>query len=118
MDAFKTAKALGVLSIGLGAAELLAPRFLASSFGTTYRPGLVRTLFGARGIAAGAGILASRRNPGPFVWSRVLGDVVDLAALGVSMRRNSRKATVAAAIAAVAGLAALDYATARRLTPG
>jgi hypothetical protein len=49
------------------------------------------------------------------VWGRVLGDVLDLATLGVHVRRGqAMKAGLA--IAAVAGVAALDVACAKALS--
>ena len=118
MNATKTARALGVLSIGLGAAALLAPRTITRALGTKDRSGLVRSLLGAREIAQGVGILAAKRSPAPFLWSRVLGDAVDLAALGAALKGNPKKVNVGLAMAAVAGVAALDLFAARRLTPG
>ena len=112
------ARGLGWFSIGLGAAELLAPSELARLIGvrdTSRSRGILRAL-GARELAAGVGLLLPRR-PGRFLWSRVAGDVVDLALLGGAMaldrRTDSDRASLA--LAAVAGVTALDtWATLRR----
>jgi uncharacterized membrane protein len=110
-------KRLGYLSIGLGLAELLAPRGIARLIGVE-QDGLVPVTlraFGAREIASGVGLLARPTSTtGP--WARVAGDVVDLAMLGLALRTKSyaHERTIGA-LAAVAGVAALDvYAGVRR----
>jgi uncharacterized membrane protein len=102
------AKALGWFSIGIGVAEILAPRAIARASGMTERPLLLRAL-GVREIASGVGIL-SQRQPTGWLWSRVVGDAMDLALLGVAARSSSgaRRNRVAIAAAAVAGVALLD----------
>lgn len=108
------ARGLGWFSIGLGLAELLAPRAVARATGLRRRDNLVR-LYGLREIAAGVGILASR-NPTPWLWARVGGDAIDLASLGTGVdRHNPRLGGTQAALAAVAGVAVLDSACARAL---
>jgi hypothetical protein len=106
------ARALGWFSIGLGAAEFFAPRMTAKAVGLRGSEGVVKA-YGAREIATGVAILATK-NPTPWIWGRVLGDVLDLATLGVQARRGqAMKAGLA--IAAVAGVAALDVACAKAL---
>lgn len=100
------ARALGWFSIGLGLAELLAPRMMARAAGMEGRERLLQA-YGAREIASGLGILLSL-NPRPWVASRIAGDALDIATLVTGRNTNAT-----AAIAAVAGVAALDvYATA------
>ena len=70
----KLAQALGWLSIGLGLAEIAAPRGLAKLIGVTGNRTLLRVL-GLREIASGVGIL-SRRRPVGWLWSRVGGDII------------------------------------------
>ncbi len=103
------ARALGWFSIGLGVAEVVAPRRLSRVIGCPpSRPALVRGL-GLREIASGLGILAARRRPTPWVWTRVAGDAIDLALLGVAFGSSrTEKRRVALAAAAVAGVTALD----------
>jgi hypothetical protein len=102
-------RALGWFSIGLGLAELVAPGALGRFLGVPHRRGLIRG-FGARELAAGLGIL---RGPArPFVWSRVAGDLLDLAALGAALRRTPRRRNVALATVAVLGATALDVVAA------
>lgn len=113
----KLGRSLGYFSIGLGIAELLAPRGLARMIGVEQDGLVTATLraFGAREIASGVGLLARPTSTtGP--WGRVAGDVLDLAMLGLALGKKSyaRERTIGA-LAAVAGVAALDvYAGVRR----
>lgn len=101
------AKALGWFSIGLGIAQLLAPRSMSRAIGVHERPGVMRAV-GVREIASGVGILSQRR-PANWLWVRVAGDAIDLALLGVAARSPyNRRRRVALASAAVAGVAVLD----------
>lgn len=101
---------LGWFSIGLGLAELVAPREMARLIGANGRNGTTKLLrgYGAREIASGVGLLAQPRNPA-WIWSRVAGDAIDLATLQ-SLRadddRDRRRRRAAAA--AVLGVTALD----------
>src|SRR5689334_18583279 len=80
----KLARGLAWFSIGLGLAELLAPRAVARICGGDGKhTGLIR-LYGAREIAAGLMIFAGGRKPVSGLWSRVAGDAVDLATLGAA----------------------------------
>ncbi len=97
---------LGLFSIGLGLAELLAPRVVARAAGLQGQETLVR-LYGVREIAAGVGLLLAW-NRAPWLWGRVAGDALDLATLAHG--KNN-----AMAIAAVAGVTAADIATAATL---
>ena len=100
------AQALGYTSLALGAAEIAAPGFLSRQMGLDNHPRLMGAL-GAREMAAGVAIL-SQENKKPGVWSRVAGDAMDLALLGVAARKSDRKAGVAVAAAMVLGITALD----------
>jgi len=98
---------LGWFSIGVGIAQLLAPRPIARAIGAPERTGIMRAL-GAREIAVGAGIL-SQRQPAGWLWSRVAGDAMDLALIGAAARSSvSRRNRLLVAAAAVAGVALLD----------
>lgn len=109
------ARGLGWFSIGLGLAEMLAPRMLTEQMGMQGKESLLR-FYGAREMAAGVGILMSD-NPAPWIWGRVGGDALDLATLAKGLdEHNPRKGTVAIALAAVAGVTALDCISARALT--
>jgi hypothetical protein len=105
---------LGWLSIGVGLAEALAPERLAEALGMEDRTDLIRA-FGVRGIVKGMGILA-QRHPTPWMWARVAGDALDLATLATHLGAdNPRRRNVAAAVAAVAGMAVLDVMCATQL---
>jgi hypothetical protein len=101
------AMGLGWFSIGLGAAEVLAPRGLARMIGVPPSAGVMR-LCGMRELAAGFGLL-SRRKPGMWLWSRVAGDAIDLSLLASAMKSSrAQPDRVWAATAAVLGVTALD----------
>lgn len=107
----KVARGLGWFSIGLGLAELLLPRVVARATGMRGRESLLRA-YGVREIATGVALLAAR-NPAPWLWARVGGDALDLAMLG---REGSlRHAGTVAAVAAVAGVTAVDVVAAQTL---
>ena len=107
-------RALGWFSIGLGTVELLAPKVLTDKLGMSGSEPLVRA-YGVRELAAGIGILTAR-NRAPWVWSRLMGDALDLATLtSRAARRQPQHDGLAIATAAVAGVAALDMICAQRL---
>jgi hypothetical protein len=101
------ARGLGVFSIALGLMEVAAPRALARWLGMEGSETLIRA-YGAREIATGVGILASN-DPTPWIWGRVAGDALDIATLATGFEGdNPKKDNVAIALAAVAGVTALD----------
>jgi hypothetical protein len=112
--AYKTARGLGWFSLALGAAEIIAPGYLNRALGFREHRALVRG-FGIRELLSGAGILLSS-NPIPWLWARVAGDVLDMAALlpGLS-RRNRHRGAAAGALLSVAAVALVDYLCARNL---
>ncbi|MFJ8589236.1 SRPBCC family protein [Streptomyces sp. NPDC093595] len=113
----RQARLLGWASLGLGAAQLTAPRVVCRLAGvddsTTARNAV--PLVGVRELAHAVLLLGSDR-PAPLVWTRVLGDAVDLAALGsaIATRRGGRRVRAATVTAAVAAIAAADVYTASR----
>lgn len=108
------ATGLGLFSIGLGIAELVAPRSIARHLGMEDEAELIRA-YGIREVAAGIGILA-QRDPTPWLWGRVAGDVLDLATLALGLdHRNPRRGRVGAAIGMVAAVTLLDVVTAKAL---
>ncbi len=107
-------QSLGWFSLGLGLAEVVAPRRLGRLIGLPGHSGLLRA-YGARELAAGAGILA-QRQPARWMFARVVGDAMDLATLGVAaLSRRSNRKRVGIAAAAVGGVTALDIVSAKRL---
>ena len=99
-------RALGWFSIGLGLTELLAPKAVTQRLGMEGKEGLVR-VYGARELASGVMCLSVNNDYG--AWSRVAGDMLDLATLSAAYRDdNPKKGNVAAAIAAVVGITLID----------
>ena len=110
------AQGMGWFSIGLGTAQLLAPRAMSRMIGLddSDRSAAIMRAVGMRELASGLGIF-SQRNDAAFLWGRVLGDVMDLAligAAGTSARSDKRK--LAGAALAVAGALAFDMLVARQ----
>jgi uncharacterized membrane protein len=109
------ARGLGWFSIGLGIAELAAPRDLARSIGVSDHRLLLRAV-GLREIVTGLGIL-TRRRPAGWLWARVAGDMMDLALLGTVLNSaDGRRGRVTAATAAVAGVTMLDVWCSRQIS--
>ncbi|WP_262028245.1 cyclase dehydrase [Microvirga sp. Mcv34] len=109
------ARGLGLFSIALGIAEIAAPRALARALGMKGQEGLIAG-YGVREIATGIGILASK-DPTPWIWGRVAGDGLDLATLATALEGNNpKKGNVGIAMAAVAGVTALDVYCAQTLS--
>jgi uncharacterized membrane protein len=113
----RLARGLGWFSLGLGLTQLAAPRGVARMIGLRGDDGDRKAMIaiGMREIASGLGILTQER-PTPGVWSRVGGDVMDLALLGRALssdRINRNRA--AAATVAVAGITVLDVLAGQRL---
>jgi len=101
------ARGLGVFSIALGLIEVAAARTLTRTLGMEGNEALVR-LYGLREIAKGVGILASS-DPTPWIWGRVAGDALDIATLVTGLDEdNPKRGNVGIALAAVAGVTALD----------
>jgi len=108
---------LGWFSIGLGAAEALAPGGIARLIGVESdgRNRNVIRAMGLREIGHGLAILTNQR-PTKAVWSRVAGDALDLGLLGRALANpdNGRGRTLFAT-ANVLAVTALDVMCAREL---
>jgi uncharacterized membrane protein len=81
---------LGWFSIGLGLAQLVAPRHVARLIGADEDDPTTRTALmaiGVREIGCGLGLL-SEKSPATWAWARVAGDVMDLALLGRTWQKN------------------------------
>ena len=118
VDEEQLARGLGWFSLGLGLAELLAPRGVARVAGVRGNTGLIR-LFGLREIASGIAIFTQGRRPAGALWSRVVGDALDLACLGAAFASpDSDKGRLTFATANVLAVSALDVLCAQRLSDG
>jgi uncharacterized membrane protein len=119
VDAEKLARGLGWFSIGLGLAEVFAPSGIAKISGVSKKStGLIR-LLGLREIAHGVGIFSQGRRPTTAVWSRVVGDALDLACLGAAFASpETKKGRLAFATANVLAVTALDVLCAQQLSNG
>jgi hypothetical protein len=83
---------LGLFSIALGATELLASRRITKALSADGHEDVVKG-FGAREIAAGVNLLQAPAHASN-VWNRVLGDTMDLGALGLAARNTPRNRAV------------------------
>ena len=115
MDYKKLGLGLGIFSVGLGLVEIAAPGRLARWLGVDGKSAkTVIGLFGARELLAGAMLLR-----GPAVstnaWNRVVGDAMDLGAIGLAFTRSSRRGAVAGALGFVAGATIIDAIAGRGL---
>ena len=113
MDRKTAARALGLFGVGLGLAELFAPRTVARLTGLQGRERLLR-LFGLREIASGLLLLTAKR-PERWLWTRVAGDALDGAVLAAGLSAsNPRRGRTLAAVLAVAPVVALDFLASRK----
>jgi uncharacterized membrane protein len=109
---------LGFFSIGLGLAQVLAPKGMSALCGIDDADGnrpVMRAL-GMREISHGVAIL-SRQQPKNAVWSRVAGDALDLALLGKVMANpDNHRGRTLFATANVLAVTALDVMCAKQLS--
>ena len=116
------ARGLGVLSLALGVPQVASPDAVARAVGTRPRPDVrdVVTSIGIRELTTAAGLLTRIGSTPTWLWARVAGDVMDLTLLARALRDHDGghdgrgRGRTLAATAAVAGVAALDLAAARR----
>jgi len=107
------AKGLGAFSLGLGLTEVMAPRALARLIGvdqSAATPWILRAL-GAREIGHGLGIFARPKS----VWTRLIGDAIDVAYVALAFR-DGKRSRLWPTMGALAAVGALDVlATVRML---
>lgn len=108
---------LAVTSVGLGATELLAPTLVSKVGGVmpTRRGSNVIRVLGARELAHGFAVHRSAAR----VWTRVPGDILDIALLALGHRAHSadaRRGFFAASLLTV--IAGLDVVATRRYVGG
>lgn len=110
----RLARGLGWFSIGLGLVELFAPRRITRALGMEGEENLVRA-YGAREL--GAGVMSLSIDKGAGLWSRVVGDGLDMATLVNALgHSNRRRGAVAAAMCIVAGITVVDIVAAQRVS--
>lgn len=102
------ARALGLVSLGIGATELVAPRKLEETMGIGNGEitGILRVL-GVREMLHGIDLLM-HENPRPGLWARVAGDLLDGVLLAVAAAKSRRPAGMALIAAAVLPVVAAD----------
>ena len=117
-SAKRLAKGLGWFSVGLGLTELFCPRAIARISGVSNaHTGLIR-LYGLRELASGIAIFSTEKPTGA-VWSRVVGDAIDLASLGAAASSpGTNRGRLAFATANVLAVTALDLIAAKQLSGG
>lgn len=114
MDENKLARGIGWVSIGVGLALIVTPRWMTKGFGMGERPNLGRFL-GVRDLVLGAGLLRSE-SLAPWLQARAISDVGDAALLtggAVSGAFPRSQAMVGLTVATT--FSVLSFALARRL---
>lgn len=110
-------RVLSGASFGLGVSELVAPGKVAAIAGVddTRRSRRVIRALGVRECGHGAALLG---GPPKLVWTRVAGDVLDMALLiaGVAARGPGRRRRGTIAAVLLSGIGGLDLYTALRTT--
>ena len=107
MNQQSLARNIAAFSIGLGLAELLAPRKVARLIGVSEDHERLLQAMGLREIVSGLGIMQGKSSR--FLWGRVAGDAMDLALLAAARRaQRNDPHRIGIAMAAVAGITALD----------
>jgi len=109
---------LGWFSIGLGLAQIVAPRGVARMIGIEEDGGsaAVMRACGLREITAGVGILTQPQTDA-WLWARVAGDVLDLALLGKAMASEENdRGRLAFAAASVVGVGIADVLAGQKMS--
>ncbi len=117
MDSKRLSQVLGWGSVGCGLGLLTFADGIGRLFGARRRSGLVRAL-GVRDVLIGMGLL-TQRDPRPWLWARVAGEVMDLSLMGTTLeKRAGSSAWRLASIAGGLGLALLDVYAATTASTG
>jgi uncharacterized membrane protein len=116
LDAVRLARGLAWFSLSLGVLEVLAPRLVSRIVGGRGDNSTLIRLYGIREIVSGAMIFGQGAKPAAAMWSRVAGDVMDVATLAVAAPSSRNKGALALATANVLGVTALDVYCAQELS--
>jgi uncharacterized membrane protein len=116
LDAARLARGLAWFSLSLGVLEVLAPRLVSRVVGGRGDNSTLIRLYGIREIVSGAMIFGQGGKPAAAMWSRVAGDVLDVATLAVAAPSSRNKGALALATANVLGVTALDVYCAQELS--
>ena len=109
------ARGLGWLSIGLGVAQILAPRTMSRLMGVPV-PSVLTVICGMRELACGVGLL-SQEQAAPWLRARVAGDALDLAALGAgALLPGAGRGRIGVAAGLVGALTVTDLYCLRELS--
>jgi hypothetical protein len=114
----RASRALGLASIGIGLAEIAAPRQVQQLLGIDDKAdqrGVLRVL-GVRELMHGVSLLAGGkpRKIRAGIWSRVAGDALDSALLSAAATKTRRPAMFAAVTAIVLAIGVADVLSAVR----
>lgn len=106
---------IGMTAIGLGVWGALFPRSVKRFFGMKAPTAAVVGLFGARELWSGFN-LAGDPTRSEVLWTRVAGDIFDIAVLtALSNPGNPKRGNARFALGAVLAITALDAVTAARM---
>ncbi|MEU7841609.1 SRPBCC family protein [Micromonospora sp. NPDC049114] len=112
-------RGLGWMSLGLGVAQLAASDTVRRISGVDDSPTsrAVVPLVGARELIHAAGLLTSRRKS-MWAWTRVAGDAMDVASLGLAIahRGGRRRRRLLVVTGAIVGITVVDLLTAVQAT--
>jgi uncharacterized membrane protein len=106
------------MSLGLGVAQLAAPDLVRRISGVhdSATSRAVVPLVGVRELVHAAGLLTSRRK-GAWAWTRVAGDAMDLASLGMAIaHRGGRRRRLVGVTGVIVGITVVDLLTAVQAT--
>lgn len=91
MSTRNVAMGLGLFSLALGFSEVLLTRKLAKAAGFKPHHATLLRIFGFREITSGVGLLSGKSQKA-WMWSRVAGDAIDVAAMGYAFAKANTKA--------------------------
>jgi hypothetical protein len=107
---------IGVTAIGLGMWGTLFPRHVARTLGIKAPTPVVQTLFGLRELWTGYTLAGDPTKSG-MLWTRLAGDIFDIAVLrSLDRPSNPQRGTARAALGFVIAVTALDAITAVRMS--